>query len=89
MTPSLEGWPTKAKEAPSPHEVRLAPQDTNPVFNVSRENSTVSKIFEKCVYKRVYSFLDKNNLIIKGRFGFRSGYSSNHTIVNVVESINP
>ena len=31
MTPSLEGWPTKAKEAPSPHEVRLAPLDTNPV----------------------------------------------------------
>ena len=23
VTPSLEGWPTKAKEAPSPHEVRL------------------------------------------------------------------
>ena len=32
MTPSPEGWPTKAKEAPSPHEVRLAPLDTNPVF---------------------------------------------------------
>ena len=32
MTPSLEGSPTKAKEAPSPHEVRLAPLDTNPVF---------------------------------------------------------
>ena len=31
MTPSLEGWPTKAKEVPSPHEVRLAPLDTNPV----------------------------------------------------------
>ena len=31
MTPSLEGSPTKAKEAPSPHEVRLAPLDTNPV----------------------------------------------------------
>ena len=31
MTPSLEGWPTKAKEAPSAHEVRLAPLDTNPV----------------------------------------------------------
>ena len=25
VTPSLEGWPTKAKEAPSPHEVRLTP----------------------------------------------------------------
>ena len=32
MTPSLEGWPTKAKEAPSPQEVRLAPLDNNPVF---------------------------------------------------------
>ena len=32
MTPSLEGWPTKAKEAPSPYEIRLAPLDTNPVF---------------------------------------------------------
>ena len=32
MIPSLEGLPTKAKEAPSPHEVRLAPVDTNPVF---------------------------------------------------------
>ena len=26
MIPSLEGWRTKAKEAPSPHEVKLAPQ---------------------------------------------------------------
>ena len=32
VTPSREGSPTKAKEATSPHEVRLAPLDTNPVF---------------------------------------------------------
>ena len=32
MTPSLEGWTTKAKEASSPHEARLAPLVTNPVF---------------------------------------------------------
>ena len=32
MIPSLEGWSTKAKEAPSSHEVRLTPLDTNPVF---------------------------------------------------------
>ena len=32
MTPSLEGRLTKAKEAPSRHEVKLAPLDTNPVF---------------------------------------------------------
>ena len=37
MIPSLEGWPTKAKEVPSPHVVRLAPLDTNPVFQSLRE----------------------------------------------------
>ena len=38
MTPSLEGWPTKAKEARSPHEVRLAPLDTNPVLQCLGED---------------------------------------------------
>ena len=31
VIPPLEGLPTKAKEAPSPHEVRTSPLDTNPV----------------------------------------------------------
>ena len=33
--------------------------------------STFIKIFEKCVYKRAYCFLGKNNLIFKREFGFR------------------
>ena len=37
MTPSLEGSPTNAKEAPYPKEVRLAPLDTNPVFQCLRK----------------------------------------------------
>ena len=36
MISSLEGWPTKAKGAPSSHEVRLTPLDTNPVFQCLR-----------------------------------------------------
>ena len=40
MTPSLEGWTTKAKEAPFPHEVRLAPPNTNPVFQSLRGKSS-------------------------------------------------
>ena len=36
VIPLLEGWPTKAKEATSPHEARLAPLDTpTQYFNVS------------------------------------------------------
>ena len=49
--------------------------------------STFSKIFEKYVYKKVYSFIQNDNLLFKSQFGFRSGYSSNNTIVTLVESI--
>ena len=38
LTPSLEGWPTKAKEASSPIELRLNMLDTDPVFVSLREN---------------------------------------------------
>ena len=48
--------------------------------------STFSKILGKCVYKRVYSFLEENNLIFKRQFGFKSGYCSNYTIANLLES---
>ena len=41
MTPSPEGWPTKAKEAPSPHEVRLTLLNTNPVFQYLGEEKMV------------------------------------------------
>ena len=37
--PSLKGWPIKTKEVPSPHEVRMTPLDTNPVFRVLGELS--------------------------------------------------
>ena len=47
MIPSLEGLLTKAKEAPSPHELRLAPLDTNAVFHSLRDVSSL--IRRRCV----------------------------------------
>ena len=37
--------------------------------------STFSKIFEKCVYKRVYSFLEKNNLILSDNLALANSKS--------------
>ena len=45
MTSSLEGFPTKAKEAPSPNEVRLALLDTNTVFQCLGEFFNLNLIF--------------------------------------------
>ena len=37
-----------------------------------------SKMFEKLIYSRMYSFLEKNNLLQDKQFGFRSKHSTTH-----------
>ena len=60
MTPSLEGWSSKAKEAPSHHDVRLAPLDTNPVFQSLGEKYLNFKV-PKLRSKKWNHFLSKVN----------------------------
>ena len=78
MTPSLEGSPTKAKEAPSPNEVRLAPLDTNPVFecqgkfSMSEGNFNVSYA---CKFKVL------QNYKIPSLVGFHSLYQLLYTCI--------
>ena len=56
VIPSLEGWPTKAKEVPSPHEVRLTALDTNTVFQCFWEKGTVMAN----IYLNIISLLFEN-----------------------------
>ena len=49
--------------------------------------SVFSKIYEKLIYSRTYTFLIKNNLIYDKQFGFRSTHSTNHAIVSITERI--
>ena len=46
-----------------------------------------SKIFEKFIYSRMYSFLEKNNLLQDKQFGFRSKHSTTHALISLTESI--
>ena len=54
MTSSLEGWPTKAKEASSPHKVRLALLDTNQVFQCIRGIYILYIIYIYYIYIYIY-----------------------------------
>ena len=49
--------------------------------------SVFSKIYEKLIYHRIYSYLIKNNLIYNKQFGFRSKYSTNHALISITEYI--
>ena len=49
--------------------------------------SVFSKIFERIMYSKLYSFLEKYNIIYKRQFGFREKHSTNHALANLIETI--
>ena len=49
--------------------------------------SVFSKIFEKTIYTRIYSYLVNDKLIFDTQFGFRSNYSTNHALLSITECI--
>ena len=49
--------------------------------------SKIEKILEKLMYKRLYTFLDYNNVIYDLQFGFRQQYSTSHALINITENI--
>ena len=48
--------------------------------------SNIEKILEKLMYKRLYTFLNNNNIIYNLQFGFRQ-YSTSHALINITENI--
>ena len=48
---------------------------------------TISKILEKVIYKRTYSFLEKNNILFQSQYGFRTKHSCADAIAEIVGEI--
>ncbi|MBY0580901.1 MAG: hypothetical protein K2P53_04385 [Rickettsiales bacterium] len=46
-----------------------------------------SKILERIMYNRLFSFLNENNLFYCNQYGFRSNYSTEHALMQLVEVI--
>ena len=49
--------------------------------------SLLNKIFEKLLYRRLYKFLVKHNVLYKYQFGFRRGYSTTMALIEVINNI--
>lgn len=46
---------------------------------------TFSKILEKLVYKRMFNFFNKHNILYKHQFGFRKNYSPSMALLEVID----
>ena len=49
--------------------------------------SIFSKIFEKLMYKRLYSFLEVHNILYSLKFGFQENHSIDHALVSLTDSV--
>ena len=49
--------------------------------------SIFSKIFEKLMYKRLYSFLEVHNILYSLQFAFQENHSIDHVLVSLTESV--
>ena len=60
--------------------------DKNDLFNYRLISilKSLSKIFEKLIYKRLFKFLDKHDVLIPEQYGFQKNISTAHAILDVV-----
>ena len=49
--------------------------------------SVFSKLYEKCMYSRLFAFLAKYKLLFKKQFGFRNNLSTSNALINVIDLI--
>ena len=49
--------------------------------------SNISKLIEKIMYSRLYSYLNAYNFLYDLQFGFRAKHSTSHALVNITEKI--
>ena len=49
--------------------------------------SIFDKIMEKLPHKRLYNFLEKNNILFKNQFGFRKNNSTIFALLQIPEKI--
>ena len=49
---------------------------------------TVSKIFERSLYNRMWSFINKNNILSNNQFGFCANHNTELAVLHAQSSIN-
>ncbi|UYV71213.1 hypothetical protein LAZ67_8002209, partial [Cordylochernes scorpioides] len=60
-----------------------SPEDLRPISLLS----TICKVYERIVLRRLQSCMDSINFIIPQQFGFRKGHSTTHQLITVIDYI--
>ena len=63
--------------------MRVIPIIIRPISLLSNFN----RIFEKLMYARMISFIEKNEILYKAQYGFRKSHSTQHATLDIINSI--
>ena len=64
-------------------EDETLPENYRPISLLSIYN----RLFEKLLYRRLIKFIDKNDILYDLQYGFRNKHSTQHAILDIVNTI--
>ena len=84
--------------SPGAYPKKLKMSKIVPIFKVDDETDTsnygpisllsnFNRIFEKIIYDRMRDFIEKHSLLYSSQYGFRQAHSTQHAILDMVETI--
>ena len=79
-----------------PDKIKIA--KVSPIFKTDKKDlltnyqpisvlPCLSKILERIMYDRLYNYLTENKILFKKQFGFRSGHSTNHALLELIDQM--
>ena len=83
-------YPSKLKMSIKVIQIFKADDESDPNNNYYRPISLLSsfnRIFEKLMYTRTNSFIDKEGILCSSQYGFRQKHSTEHAILDIVNEI--
>ena len=80
-------FPTKMKEAEVIPLYKSKEPDHVLNYHSISLLMTISKLLEKLMYKRIYRFLDKNNILYQSQYGFRHQRSCEQAIQEMIGKV--
>ena len=87
MSVILGKYPTKLKHTKVIPVYRCDDENDPGNYRPISLLSNFNRIFEKVMFKRLKTFFDKNNVLFKAQYGFRDKHSTQHAILDIVNTI--
>ena len=80
-------FPNKLKIAKASPIFKNGKKDLLTNYQPTSVLPSFSKILEHIMYDRLYSYLTENKILFKKQFGFRSGHSTDHALLELIDQI--